>query len=108
MSTSMRGGHPLRARWIGLRYDTQPDGSRLVVGVCHAHHTPRGCPGHALALRYLNDAAACCVVCGAAVAKSDAGQQEGAKYGSAVLDAAGEVTGWMCVGCKTQVRRAAG
>ena len=29
-----------RARGIGLRHDTQPDGSRVVVGVCHAHNTP--------------------------------------------------------------------
>ena len=94
-----------RARWVGLRLDVQPDGSRRVVGVCHAHSTARGCPGHALTLRHLADAAACCGGCGAAVTtKPDAVRRAKAngsnlKLGGAVLDAGGQVTGWVCRAC---------
>ena len=55
LSRSMCGGRPMRTRWIGLCYEAQTDGSRLVVGVCRAHNTARGCPGHAVALRSVND-----------------------------------------------------
>ena len=96
--------HPC-ARWIGLRLDTQPDGNRRVVGVCHNHNTAYGCPGHALALRHLSDATACCRECGKAVtsaagvtrANANGGD---AKNGAAVLDAGGTVTGWICLTCK--------
>ena len=85
-----------RARWIGLRLDTQPDGSRRVVGVCLAHNTPHGCPGHALALRYLSDATACCAGCGRAVASTGGVKHAdgGLGEGRAVLGAGGRVTGW--------------
>ena len=94
----------VRARWIGLRYETQPDDSRLVVGVCHAHITPRGYPGHALALRSLSDATACCGGCGRAVTTQSGvarARKNGVRlgHGTAVLDADGQVTGWTCRVC---------
>ena len=94
-----------RARWIGLRLDTQSDGTRRVIGVCHTHQAPRGCPGHALALRNLVDAAVCCGGCGPAVA-SDEGAKRGKavgrdlRKGRHVVGTGGEVTGWLCIACK--------
>ena len=42
LAASQHSPRAARARWIGLLYETQPDGSRLVVGVCHTHkHTTR-------------------------------------------------------------------
>ena len=106
LSVSVKAPHITRARWIGLRYDTQPDGSRRVVGVCHAHNTALGCPGHALALRYLGDATASCVGCGGVVRtphRRRAAPLGGGRLpmiGNAVLDAAGAVTGWICTTCR--------
>ena len=93
-----------RARWIGLRLDTFSDGTRRVVGVCHAHHTEHWCPGHALALRYLADATACCCACGAVVATTEGVDRAAARggavaLGKADLDAGGRVTGWVCRAC---------
>ena len=45
-----------RAHWVGLRADEYADGSRAIVGVCHAHFTPRGRPGHDTSLHTLADA----------------------------------------------------
>lgn len=103
-----------RVRWIGLLPDTQPDGSRLVVGVCHAHNTPRGCPGHPLALRYLSDGTACCVECGRAVTSHTDGvnrvRADGvdAHLGVTVRDSSDQVTGWICLGCRSKAKRRAG
>lgn len=93
-----------RGRWIGLRYEAQPDGSRLLVGVCHAHNTPCGCRGHTLALRNLTDATACCLGCGLVVTLSVGAQ--GAKMGRAVLGDDGQVMGSMCRACHSRARRA--
>ena len=95
LSSSMGHAHNTRTRWIGLRVAAQTDGSCRVVGVCHAHHSPHGCPGHALALRNLMDATACCLGCGAEVAMNKIVQR--AIAGRPVLDASGQVTGWMCL-----------
>lgn len=106
----LSGPKTARARWIGLRHDTFSDGSRRVVGVCHAHHTARGCPGHTLALRRRTDATACCSVCDVAVTTMqdavERAQAAGvdAKIGSSMLGGDGQVTGWWCVVCSGRAR----
>ena len=88
--------------------NTQLDGSCCVVGVCHAANTPRGCPGHPLALRSLADATACCLGCGdTSMPTADAVKRARAnggdvKQGTAILEADGQVTGWMCLTCLRQ------
>ena len=100
LGLSSRGGPlPTRARWIGLH-----DGSRLVVGVCHAHNSPRGCPGHALALRYLDDATACFGECGVGVTTANGVQRAKGRGGGLVLGRAAlndgcQVAGWKCRKC---------
>ena len=73
------------ARWVGLRYEAQPDGSRRVVGVCHAHNTPSGCPGHAPALRHLSDSTACCLESGVATTSKCRGSRVQAASNLATL-----------------------
>ena len=76
----MEGSKRLRARWIGLRLEAQPDGTHRLVGVCHAHHTGRGCPGHPLLLDCVTDATACCGGYGRAVT-SHSGVQRARDWG---------------------------
>ena len=91
-----------RARWIGLPLDTLPDGSRRVIGVCHAHNTPRSCPAPPQALRYQADATACCSGCSEAVTMSQAALQRAQASGGAlmrgvaVFDRGGQATAWTC------------
>lgn len=74
----------VRARWVDLHVGTQPDGSRCVVGVCHAVNTPRECPGHSLALHNVTDATACCLGCGVAVASTSDAVKRAKANGSEV------------------------
>ena len=99
----------VRARWIGLRLDTQRDGSRLVVGVCHAHNTACGCPGHPLALRNLSDATACCAGCGREVTTRAGVQRARANggtlhMGNIVRDDGVQEAGWLCLKCQRHER----
>lgn len=97
------GGGGLRARWLGLRLDTRPDGGAHVVGVCfNAQNPERGCPGHDTALASIGDATACCLRCGRTVAsrKSKRLARRDVTPGRALVGSGGEVVGWICERCR--------